>query len=245
MFDFLWLEPFAPFTFALALFFGLLLLEIIVGLLGGSFLGLGNDAELDIDGPDLEFGDIDIGDIDLGDVDTGDMEAFDVEGLDIVQGASSGVSTGGFLLWLGFGRVPMMIWFVSFLVGFGLSGTAVQIAWSEVLGFTLPLVIAVPAGAAIGLFFARSFGVLFAKVLPKTESSAVSERHLGRRRGVVTTGTAKRGAPAEVRVQDRFGNTQYLRAEPLKKDDAIEQGTEVLVLRATYEGQYYLIELPN
>ncbi len=57
------------------------------------------------------------------------------------------------------------------------------------------------------------FGAVFARLLPKTKTEAVSERMLARRRGIITQGTAERGRPAKVRVADRYGNSQLVRAK--------------------------------
>jgi len=54
---------------------------------------------------------------------------------------------------------------------------------------------------------------------------------LSRLRGVVSQGTARAGNPAEVRVTDRHGNLQFLRAEPLDRSAEITQGQEVVVIR--------------
>ncbi|MEO1562845.1 MAG: OB-fold-containig protein [Pseudomonadota bacterium] len=236
---------FAPFTLALALFFGLLVLEIVAGFVGATLLGLGSDAEIDVDLSDVDLADIDLDVIDLEAV---DLEGFDIslsdfEGPDVAAAAPSGATN--FWGWLGLGKVPMLIWVAAFLVGFGLTGMTVQVLWLEVLGLSLPVLIVAAAAGAIGLWIAKSFGRVLARILPKTETSALSERRLGRRRGIITTGTARRGSPAEVRVSDQFQNTHYIRAEPLKDDANISAGTEVLVLRATYDGSYYLVEIPN
>ncbi len=67
MFDFLLDGAFAPFTTALALLLGLLVLELIALVLGGSLLGADSDVDLDLD-LDADSGDlgIDVGpDVDL------------------------------------------------------------------------------------------------------------------------------------------------------------------------------------
>ncbi|MCE8442071.1 OB-fold-containig protein, partial [Rhodovulum sulfidophilum] len=104
--------------------------------------------------------------------------------------------------------------------------------------------VAIPS-AALAILFTRSFGAVFARLLPRTETQSVRARHLGRRMGVVTQGTASRGRPAEVRVRDRYGNTHYLRAEPLRDEDSIPAGCEVLVMRHRPTGSFRLISLDN
>ncbi len=238
MFDFLLEGAFAPFTMSLALLFGLLALELVALAVGASLLAGEGEVDLDVmDASGLDVADFDL-DIDA-DIDLGDFELADIEA-DAPVGA-----TAGPLAWLGIGKVPVMIWLVVLLAGFGLSGIGLQLALRGGVGFDLPAwIAAIPAGV-FGLWFARGFGGVFARLLPKTETEAMSERMLARRRGVITQGTASRGRPAEVRVMDRFGNTHYLRAEPLQDKDALDQGTEVLVLRDRRQDRFVLVGLSD
>jgi len=129
------------------------------------------------------------------------------------------------------------------LAGFGLAGITLQQVIAAVFSTALPAWLAALPAAIGSLWFAGRFGAVFARLLPKDETQSVSERHLGRRKGVVSQGTAARGRPAEVRVSDRFGNTHYLRAEPLRDDVSIAQGTEVIVLRQRYDEGYRIVAL--
>ena len=243
MFDLLLSDPFVPFTMALALLFGLLALEICLSLLGATLLGMGADADvdLDIDAPDLGDLDIDFGGADIGDFDLAEPD-LDVD-VDIDADVDSGLDTtsAGPAAWLGISKMPVLIWVAAVLMVFGLVGLTLQQLLIAIIGTPLPaLVIALPAGFA-ALWFARKFGTVFARILPKTETTAMSARHLGRRSGTVTQGTAKRGSPAEVRIVDRHGNMHHLRAEPLKDGDEITAGTEVLVLRHKLNKGYRIV----
>ena len=240
MFDLFLTEAYAPFTVSLALLFGLLGLELAVALLGGTLLGLGADSEFDT-GLDT----FDIADVDL-DVDASDLVDVDLTVAGETAGAGSGgVAPVGPAYWLGFGKVPLLIWIAAVLLGFGLSGVLLQQGSFTVFGNTLPKLLAVPIAAVVGVWFARQFSGAFARLLPKTETSALSKRHLGRRTGKVTQGNARRGTPAEVRITDRYGNIHYLRGEPLRDDETIAQGTDVLVLRHRRDQGYRLIALPE
>lgn len=248
MLQFLLDGAFAPFTLALALLTGLMVLELVALLLGGSLIGADSDADLDIDAGDVGDFDLDLDGSELGGVegiDAADLDLPDAE-LDLELApdapADAGVSTPtGLASWLGLGRMPTVIWLGAILLGFGLSGMGLQVALSSLFGLLAPAWgAAIPAGA-FAFWFARVFGAAFARVLPQTETEALSERNLGRRRGIVTQGTAARGRPAEVRVMDGYGNAHYLRAEPLKDGDTIAQGTEVLVIRDRRRGSYVLV----
>lgn len=251
MFDFLFDPALAPFTFALALLFGLAGLELAAVLVGASFLGSDTDAGLDgADGIDAaEIADFDF-DADglggLGDFgELGDLDLADIDGIDAAEGGAALEASGGLSGWLGLGRMPMLIWLAVLLLGFGLSGMGLQMALQAGLSFTAPpWLAALPAGA-FGVWFARAFGAVFARILPQDETEALSERNLGRRRGVITQGTAAKGRPAEVRLMDRYGNAHYLRAEPFEQGAQITQGTEVLVIRDRHRDAFVLIPLSD
>ncbi|WGW04326.1 OB-fold-containig protein [Tropicibacter oceani] len=249
MFDPFLTGPFVPFTIALALLFALLALELVFAILGGTLLGMGGEG---LDGPDLDMDAPDLGDLDIDldldglDIDTADLELpgfadtdLDVDGQ--LPDAANGM--GGVAAWLGFGRMPALIWLGAVFFAFGAGGIAVQSIAVSVLGSALPATLVTVPVLVLAFGFARKFGAIFARLLPKTETQSLSERHLGRRPGIITQGTAARGRPAEVRVTDRYGNTHYLRAEPLRDDIAIPQGTEVLVLRHRQTKGYLLVPL--
>jgi hypothetical protein len=245
LFDFLLDGAFAPFTFSLALLGGLALMELVALLLGGSLIGGEGDAGLDgADAADIgEFPDV--ADFDGPDgladaVDLGDIDGLDGAELD---SAGSAAASGSVASWLGLGRMPMLIWLAALLMGFGLSGIGLQMVLKSYLGFTASgWMAALPAGA-FGLWFARGFGGVFARLLPQTETEALSIHSLGRRRGLITQGTAAQGRPAEVRVLDGYGNAHYLRAEPFEPGEELPQGTEVLVMRDRRRDCFVLIRM--
>lgn len=241
MLDTLLSGPFVPFTMSLALLFGLLALELAFLVVGGSLLGDSADADgAAIEGPDF---DVDVNfdvEIEAFDLDGFDVEAadFDLDPVDVAAPTS-----GNPLGWLGLGTMPTLIWLATIFMSFGVAGVALQGLVTTLTGSPLNVLLAaIPCGAA-ALWFTGKFGALFAQILPKSESQSVSTRQLGRRKGTVTQGTATRGTPAEVRVTDRYGNTHYLRAEPMRDADTIPQGADVLVLRHRPTGGFRLIAL--
>lgn len=244
MFETLSDPAFAPFTFALALLFGLAGLELAALLLGASFLGGDSDAGLDAtDGLDAgDFGLEAEGLGDFGDLDLAEIDGFeaDASGAELVTASGS---PGGPISWLGLGQMPMLIWLAVLLLGFGLFGMGLQMGLKSALSLTAPPWLAALPAAGFSVWFTRRFGAVFARVLPQVETESVSERSLGRRRGLVTQGTASLGRPAEVRVIDKFGNAHYLRAEPFSKEEEITQGSEVLVIRDRRRDAYVLIPL--
>ena len=215
-----------PFSIALTLVFGLFLLEIITLIFGGSFLSMEGDApDLDVD-LDADF-DIEL-DADL-DVD-----------LDVDSGLA--VAPSGFLGWIGVKDVPFMMWFVSFLTMFGLFGLVLQSVLSGIFGAALPAILASLVALPVGLFGARFIAGIIARIMPKHESEAMRTRYLGGHHGTITQGIAKRGKPAEAKIQDRFGNFHYLRVEPLDDADEIPQGSAVHVIRRK-DGMFFVVDI--
>lgn len=209
-----------PFSIALCIVAGLFILEIISLLLGGTIMAIGSDApDVDLD-IDADF-DIDI------DVDA-DLD-FDVEpDLDVVT--ATDVAPSGLIGWLGLKEVPFMIWFITFLTVFGLTGL-VLLSLGATVGFTLPLFVTVPVSVVSAVWWTKFIAAIVATIMPKTESTAMSARHLGGHHGTITQGTARRGHPAEAKIKDRHGNIHYLRVEPLDDDAEIAQGTDVHIIR--------------
>jgi hypothetical protein len=246
MSDFLLSPPVVPFTLALGLLAGLLVIEIAALMLGGSVLakdaeGLEWDAaapDLSPDSPALPAP-TDLAQMDLGGIDAADLD---------LGGPPALPEPTGLAAVLGIGRVPFLIWLAAALAGFGLSGYLLQSLIARVFGGPLPGLIAVLPAAAAGLWFARGYGRALSRLIPGTESSVRSKAMLNAKRGVVSQGTARAGSPAEVRVVDSFGNLHFIRAEPLDARAALPQGSEVLVLRlrqGPQRGQFRILSLTD
>lgn len=267
MLEFLLSPPVVPFAISLGLLIGLLLIEIAALLLGATVLGkeLGKPGG-DIDGaPDLtaEAGadldaagglEFDAGGIaaDLSAPAAVDLSQMDLGGIDPADldlgPAAAAVAPTGLAAALGFGRVPALIWLAAALAGFGLSGYLLQSTVAQLFGAPLPALLAMVPAAAVGLWFARRYGGLLARLIPASETSTRSKAALSRRRGVVSQGTARAGQPAEVRVTDLRDNLHYIRAEPLDRTETIPQGSSVLVLRVLQgpaRGQFRIVALSD
>lgn len=233
--------PFVPFSIALGLLFGLMALELVIALLGGTILGLGgSDTDFDLD-MDVDAGLEGLESLDGIDLDGAELE-FELGELGEAPDVAAAEGPGDFL---GISKAPTMIWVAALLLGFGLTGVVLQSVLQNLTGAAFPALMASAIAGVVGLGFAKRFARVFARLIPKSESSALSERALGRRKGIVSQGTAARGKPAEVRVTDGYGNTHYLRAEPLRDDEQIPQGSEVLVMRQARSGDYRLIALSD
>ncbi|MEM7544434.1 MAG: OB-fold-containig protein [Pseudomonadota bacterium] len=208
MLSFLFASEMVPFSAAILFLAALVCLELIALLIGGSLFGA------DLDAPDASGA---------------DFPDSELDAVDMSEGTGSG--GGGVLSWLGLGEVPLMLWLAGLAASFGLVGYGLQSASLAVFGGLMPVGMAVAVALVPGVIGGRICARLIGRLVPKTETSAVSRRHLGGRRGVITQGTAAKDRPAECRVTDRTGATQYIRVVPQDDGITIPEGTDVIVLR--------------
>jgi len=145
----------------------------------------------------------------------------------------------GPLGWLHCGKVPMLVLLILFLLGFAMGGYVLQLFARGMLGAFAPAwIMSIPA-FLIGLSTVRGVGALIAHIVPKDETSAVSEQTLIGRAGIVTGGTAKHGLAGQVRVRDAYGRPHYLMVEPDLEGEEFPDGTAVLIVKkvgAIYRG---------
>jgi hypothetical protein len=139
--------------------------------------------------------------------------------------------------WLHIGKVPSLVLLVVFLSGYALFGYGLQMVVHGIFGFYLPGwlagLVAIPSGMAT----VRSLGALVAHIIPRDETSAVSEVTLIGRAGVISGGTARRGLAAQARVRDSHGRTHYLMVEPDIDDELFEEGAQILIVKKA--GAFY------
>ena len=227
-----------PFEIAGVLVIGLLILEVVVNQIGLSLFGaMDAEADADVDADlemdfDAEADALAAPDLNLdADSDFGSALEGDLDG-DIESGPSGAPAAVGLLSWLGLGQVPLSIWLTGMATAFAIVGYALQVGTAKLfgqpLGAGIATAIALVPSLAIGGRFARFIGALF----PKSESTAISSRSYGRRRGVITVGTATADNPAQVRIRDAHGNFHYAMVVPMDPKDELPQGTEVAIFRS-------------
>ncbi len=189
-----------PFSVALAVMFGIALLEGITTLLGA---GLSSLIENLVPGVDMDAPD--------GDV-------------------TSGSALSRLLSWFRIGEVPVLMLFVVFLTAFGLLGLAVQSSVQSVFGHFLPATIASIPAFMMALPIVRVGGSVLAKVMPQDETDAVSEESFIGRVATITLGRAGVGSPAQAKLRDQFGQTHYVMVEPDEEGVVIESGASVIIV---------------
>lgn len=144
--------------------------------------------------------------------------------------------------WMRIGEVPALIVLIVALTSFGLCGLSMQSVLHGVFGSYLPGPIAwVPA--LLGAFpIARVFTGALSRILPREQTEAVSRDSFIGCEAVVVTGVARTGHAAQVRFNDRFGNTHYAMVEPVHARLIFDQGATVVIVKR--DGARYLVDSP-
>ncbi|WP_341502792.1 OB-fold-containig protein [Gallaecimonas sp. GXIMD4217] len=145
--------------------------------------------------------------------------------------------------WLCFGRLPFLIWLLLWLLTFALLGWTLQWLALGLMGTLLPALWPALAALALSLPLQRRLSLALLRVLPTTESSAVSQDALIGLAGEISQGVASQQRPAEVAVVDAHGHKHYVMARPYD-DLTLHPGDKVLLF-ALEDGIYLISPFPG
>ena len=190
-----------PFSVAVAVMLGLVVLEGASLMLGHSASGL-LDRSLDI-GPEH----------------------------DVAVGHDAGEVGGiaGAMNWINLGGIPLMALLILACASFAILGFAIQ-AVSASLAGPLPVGLAALAAFAGAVPATRYGSRVVGGIVPRDESYAVTLADLVGLTGRVTVGPLDQGLPGSVSVSDRHGNRHSLKAVAAEGRDPIPQGELVLLV---------------
>jgi hypothetical protein len=155
---------------------------------------------------------------------------FDLDPGSDIDASATGLTKA--LAWLHFGRIPLLMLIVLFLLGFGLSGLIVQRLIALLLGAPASALIATIPALAVATGIVRLGGPLISRIMPQDETAAVSRDSFVGRLAVITTGTARKASPTEARLRDEHGQLHYVMVEPDMDGDLFKTGEEVLIVAA-------------
>lgn len=158
-----------------------------------------------------------------------------------VEGASSLTRLLG---WLRIGQVPLLMLLVVFLFSFGLLGLLLQAVALAMLGYYLSVLLAAPLVLIATLPCVRALGGVLERVMPRDETTAVSDDALLGRIATITLGTATAAMPAEAKVRDQHGYTHYVQVVPEDAEQQLQQGSRILLV-SRRGGVYAAIENHN
>jgi len=214
-----------PFAVAICLMLFIAAVEFV-----GALMGIPASAMLDSLLPEI---DVDL-DVDM-DVDM-DMEVDYAGGTldgDVpnIPNAPSAGPLSQILGWLCVGKVPILVLLIVFLTAFGLSGIFIQSIAQGLMGAPLPAFIAAIPALTAAIPVTRVSGLALSKLMPKEQTEAVSQKHFIGKVAVIVRGKARKGAPAEAKLADSFGQTHYVLIEPDDGAESFSQGTEVIIVK--------------
>ncbi len=203
MIEFITASENIPFAVALAVMFGIALLEGIASLFGAGFSSF-----LDSLFPEFD-----------ANVDLDESEV------------TAPNTLSRLLSWLRVGRVPILMLLVVFLTAYGLMGLGVQWLAEETYGALLSGWLASIPAMLIAVPTVSICGGLLDRFMPSDETEAVSEKTFIGRIATITLGTAKVGSAAEAKVKDRYGHHHYLMIEPDSTEDDFQTGENILIVK--------------
>ncbi|TAG03696.1 MAG: DUF1449 family protein [Betaproteobacteria bacterium] len=137
----------------------------------------------------------------------------------------------GVLGWLHLGKVPTLVLLILFLAGFAISGYVIQGFTLKLTGAMWPAWIASIPAVFAGLSTVSGLGAVLARIMPKDETSAVSEQSLIGRAGMIVRGNATQGMAAEAKVRDAYGRAHYVLVEPDFAEESFAEGSDVLLVK--------------
>lgn len=216
-----------PFSIALGI-------VLLMGALEALSLLMGNASSLiGVDNPDVPH-DFPVGHIHAGHADLSMDSAPHAAHLEAAHSESQvsgeiGIF-GQLMAWLHMGQIPLTVLAMLFLLAFGVSGLGLQNMLNSQFGILLPAGVAVWPAGVIAFLSTRLCGGLIKPLLPREESEAVSKESFVGCAARINIGTARRGAPAEARVTDKFGHTHYVMVEP-EHEEEFEAGSAVLIIK--------------
>lgn len=207
MIEFLLHPANSPFVIALAVMLVFTVLEII-----SASLGMGLSEMVDSILPEFDA-DVDV-DVDV----------------DAVAPEGNFNSLVKLLAWFRVGEVPVVMLFIIFLTGFGLSGLMAQYVSVSLVGTYVPALLASGVGIIASIPVVRFCGGLLGKYMPKDETYVVSEKSFYGMIATVTLGTAEVGKPAQAKIRDKHGQTHYILVEPDKPGESFATGKKAIIV---------------
>ena len=145
-------------------------------------------------------------------------------------------SLGGFFGFVNPQKVPLSMVLISFFFIFSFLGSLIQ----NIFGL-LPLILTLPIVLVLTFILLRHTTNIISKVMPKETTEVVSTDSFLGKKATILDPMAKRGLPARAKIRDIYGESHYIRVEPMVDDDIFKEGDEVLVIEKL--GSIFLVEV--
>jgi len=153
--------------------------------------------------------------------------------IDLDIDVETDLPTGGItplLGWLCLNRLPLLIWLVLFLTCFGIIGYTINYVLINNLSINLSEFLVYILSFISSLYATHLIGVPLSRLLPKNESSAISNSSFNGLIATITIGTAKQNSPAEASLTDSFNQKHYVLVTPDCDNEEFSQGQQVVLV---------------
>ena len=132
--------------------------------------------------------------------------------------------------WLCLNRLPLLIWLVLFLTSFGITGYTLNYILLNSFTVNLPEFLTYGLSLFLSLYITHHIGLPLSRLLPKNESSAISNNSFNGLIATITIGTAKQGSPAEASLTDSYNQKHYVLVTPDSDDEEFSQGQQIVLV---------------
>jgi YqiJ-like protein len=135
----------------------------------------------------------------------------------------------GLFLWINAGHLPLVILLILVLGVFSIGGFLLQ-GVAHVLGFVIPVSIAVLASVTGSVPVIRTTSRGLARIIPRDETYAVNDADFVGKIATVAVGPLDQGLPGRVRLKDVFGNWHTVSARASHDSPDLAVGASVLLV---------------
>ncbi|MCP4984737.1 MAG: YqiJ family protein [Colwellia sp.] len=132
--------------------------------------------------------------------------------------------------WLCLNRLPLLIWLVLFLASFGIIGYSLNYILLNNFEVNLPEFLTYALSFIFSLYATHHIGKPLSRLLPKNESSAISNNSFNGLIATITIGTARQNNPAEASLTDNFNQRHYVLVTPDSETEEFNQGQQVVLV---------------
>jgi hypothetical protein len=140
------------------------------------------------------------------------------------------------------GNIPTLMVFLSALTSFGLLGLIFHKIYFSLFDSFLSNFILVPIIFLLSIPLTSIFSVFLSKILPKDETTAISNKVFIGKVALITQGTASQNRSAEARYIDMYNQEHYIRVKP-NNNEEFNQGEKVIIMeRETIEGNVFIVQ---
>lgn len=153
--------------------------------------------------------------------------------IDLDIDVDTDLPTGGLtplLGWLCLNRLPLLIWLVLFLTSFGITGYTLNYILLNNFTVNLSEFLTYGLSFILSLYATHHIGIPLSRLLPKNETSAISNNSFNGLVATITIGTAKQGSPAEASLTDSFNQKHYVLVTPDSDNEEFNQGQQVVLV---------------